>query len=89
MLVEVSDEATAMDLAERVRRTVQLQAGAGLRDGTNITVTTSVGVATCPPAPQDLSAMLKLADDALYQAKRSGRNRVISASIADEALPVA
>lgn len=83
ILLEVSSEAMGVELAERVRRTIQLQAGAGLRDGSNLTITVSVGVALCPPLPGDLSALLKQADDALYQAKRGGRNRVVVASATD------
>jgi diguanylate cyclase (GGDEF)-like protein len=43
----------------------------------SINVTVSVGVATLRgPKPQDLEAMLSVADKALYLAKEGGRNRV-------------
>ncbi len=46
--------------------------------------TISIGVATYPQDTDDIQKLLALADDALYRAKRGGRNQVVSA----EALPV-
>ena len=44
-------------------------------------LTISVGCATLTPAPgQHSSALIKMADDAMYEAKRSGRNRICSAN---------
>lgn len=45
-------------------------------DGHEISVTTSIGVATTVSGEVDLTQALKRSDDALYEAKRSGRNRV-------------
>lgn len=49
-----------------------------LRDGQAGDVTISLGVATFPQQ-SDPEKLIKAADDALYEAKRSGRNRVCSA----------
>ena len=42
-------------------------------------LTISAGVATCTQAPEETAAtVLKKADESLYQAKRAGRNRILS-----------
>jgi diguanylate cyclase (GGDEF)-like protein len=41
-----------------------------------IPFTVSIGVATRAPGEHDLEAILNRADDALYKAKKAGRNRV-------------
>ena len=38
--------------------------------------TLSIGVSALSPACKDFPALLRLADDALYRAKRRGRNRL-------------
>jgi diguanylate cyclase (GGDEF)-like protein/PAS domain S-box-containing protein len=38
--------------------------------------TLSIGISTLSPSCKDFSALLRLADDALYRAKRRGRNRL-------------
>lgn len=53
-------------------------------DGEAITVTVSIGVAAGPCAlPGDFERLVNLADDAMYDAKRSGRNRVAVAEPSD------
>jgi diguanylate cyclase len=42
-------------------------------------LTFSAGVATCKEAPEETAAsVLKRADESLYQAKRAGRNRILT-----------
>ncbi len=47
-------------------------------EGTTIPVTLSAGVATAP-LPMSVTQLIARADEALYAAKRSGRNRVVEA----------
>jgi diguanylate cyclase (GGDEF)-like protein len=75
LLPRVTSEA-AQHIAEALRLLV---AQADLLPGEHLTV--SIGVSSLQ-AGQDLEAWLKSADQALYQAKRSGRNRVV---VADQA----
>jgi len=51
-------------------------------NGTNIgTVTASIGVSTCPDDGLEVAELLKLADQALYQAKAQGRDRTAFTSL--------
>jgi len=52
-------------------------------------ITLSVGVTQSDPGDGDLDAVLRRADVALYEAKRSGRDRVITLSAPDPALGLA
>ena len=46
--------------------------------GRPVSLTVSIGIGAFPETTAPLSAVLQLADQALYRAKREGRNRVIS-----------
>jgi diguanylate cyclase (GGDEF)-like protein len=66
----------AMNFAERLRATIQ-KANFSYRE-MPISVTISIGVASlaCSPAG-DMDELIELADGRLYEAKESGRNRVV------------
>ncbi len=67
----------AMMVAERIRAGVE-QLPITLKDGRTLRITISLGVATHSPSTSFTSSgvLLETADEALYRAKRSGRNRV-------------
>ncbi len=74
----------ALAFGERIRRCVDAQAF--VYNGTDIKVTVSVGVAAVPEVGmKEPMELVGAADDALYQAKRQGRNRVISGAAAARA----
>ncbi len=76
IMVDV-DQRTAMSVAQRVRDVVRGLAVPHAAPGCGPVVTVSVGVATVRPAHQvGLAETMKQADEALYAAKGSGRNRV-------------
>ncbi len=66
-------------VAERLRLSIAA-ATIILDEGQSITVTISIGVAECHGSQQP-EAILAAADRALYQAKNSGRNRVVRAAV--------
>ncbi|NMC68771.1 MAG: diguanylate cyclase [Myxococcales bacterium] len=77
ILCENTDTAGAKLLAERVRRELiqrPFAAEAGV-----FRVTCSLGVATFPVHAQNREDLVRLADEALYRAKHSGRNRTVTA----------
>ncbi len=75
------NEQGAVEIAERCRAAVQ---GLGLaHTGSTAaqTVTVSAGVSTTVPSPEkSLRALLDAADQRLYEAKESGRNRITASS---------
>lgn len=77
-LLPGADEATARQVAERLRAAV---AAAVLEiDGQRVPLRLSAGVACLGPADRDLGGLLDRADRGLYQAKRAGRDQVVCAS---------
>ncbi|HEY0711362.1 MAG TPA: GGDEF domain-containing protein, partial [Polyangia bacterium] len=68
------DGYNAHQFAEKVRKIVEATEF-GFED-TRIPVTISMGVATLDPETADSAALIKRADDRLYEAKNSGRNCV-------------
>lgn len=69
--------AETLVLAERIRAAVTGMALA--IDGHALALTVSVGVAAARSGERDVAALLRRADAALYEAKRTGRNRVVVA----------
>lgn len=63
-------------VAERIRQKIE-QTPHNIGTGPGLVVTMSFGCATFNPQPYpDGGSLLKAADEALYAAKRAGRNRV-------------
>jgi diguanylate cyclase (GGDEF)-like protein len=71
--------AAASEAAERLRLAVESLQVHWL--GQNIPVRVSIGVSACPSSVALPGELLKSADAALYEAKRGGRNRVVTAAI--------
>ena len=63
----------AMEVAQRLRARMRSERFSGA------TVTLSIGVADFPRHGEDAEAVIGAADDALYEAKRAGRDRVVYA----------
>jgi diguanylate cyclase (GGDEF)-like protein len=68
--------ADAVDVAEKLRRTIEERRFARLRRDATLRVTISIGVAEMCAQTATPQALLDAADSALYEAKNSGRNRI-------------
>ena len=69
----------AVELAERIRERLEAEE-IPLLDGSGpLRVTASFGTATVPHAAATVWQLFAAADNALYEAKRSGKNRVVTA----------
>jgi two-component system cell cycle response regulator len=73
-----ADMAVATMVAERLRRRIAAEPFPIHKGEHKVEVTISVGLAVLGGAEDTAAAVLKRADQALYRAKRDGRNRVVA-----------
>ena len=71
-----TDAAGAYIVAEKIREAIELHKFANADGERTCDLTVSIGLATYPTHGADKDAVLREADDALYHAKRGGKNRV-------------
>ena len=64
-------------VAERLRKSIACEPFAIEKGARRIDVTISIGIATLDRKGEPISDVIKRADQALYRAKRDGRNRVV------------
>lgn len=75
ILINASDE-VAGTVAERIRADMEAQEFPGNEQKPKVHKTISIGIASFPRDAEDKAGLTQKADEALYQAKRAGRNRV-------------
>ena len=73
-----TDVSVASQIAERLRKAISSKPFDAGPTAPNLPVTISIGIAGFEDSNDTLKAMLARADEALYKAKREGRNRVIA-----------
>lgn len=78
VILPETDGAGAFVVAEKIREAVATHAFADSDGQRSCHMTVSLGLATYPHHARDKESLLRLADDALYHAKNSGKNRVRS-----------
>lgn len=74
LLPEVLDAASAAQVAEKIR--LQMQAPFVMDGGVALHIDSSIGVVLFPQQADTVDEILRFGDDAMYTAKRQGRNRV-------------
>lgn len=73
-----ADEATSLRLAERVRERIELLPLVGSGPEAPLSCTASIGVVSSARYPEaGAEELLRRADEAMYAAKKGGRNRVV------------
>lgn len=79
LLLKQTRKEDAIRMCERIREAFQLRFG-----GNDVQVTSSIGLACFPRDARDKKDLAKAADDALYVAKRGGRNQVSASKTYEE-----
>ncbi len=73
VICERLPEEAAVSMADRLRRNIAKVTAEAFPE----TITVSIGVATAPAEAENLAALFDRADERLYEAKRTGRDRVV------------
>lgn len=76
VILAETDNKGAMVVAENIRRAIEEQRFPDKEGDSTHNVTASIGVSSFPADTNKMNDLVKLADDALYRAKREGKNRV-------------
>ena len=74
-----TDPEGALEVAERIRERIETASIPMLEGDGEMKITASIGSATMAAPPADVQDLIAAADGALYEAKRSGKNRVVVA----------
>ena len=80
LVMPETDMAVATMVAERLRRRIATEPFVIQQGARSLEVTISIGIAALAAPTDTAAAILKRADEALYRAKRDGRNRVVPAA---------
>jgi two-component system cell cycle response regulator len=80
LVMPETDMAVATMVAERLRRRIATEPFVIQQGARSLEVTISIGIAALTAPTDTAAAILKRADEALYRAKRDGRNRVVPAA---------
>lgn len=73
-IIPETSEKEVLQLGERLRHAV-----ASYDFGIDMPVTISIGIVTAPPRCRDIGTLIAQADNALYEAKQNGKNRIVVA----------
>jgi two-component system cell cycle response regulator len=80
LVMPETDMAVATMVAERLRRRIATEPFSIQQGARSLEVTISIGIAALDTPADTAATILKRADEALYRAKRDGRNRVVPAA---------
>lgn len=80
-----TSKAEALIVAERIRYEIEKEKFPGEKDIPQIRLTASLGIASFPEDGRTFTSLVHASDVALYEAKASGRNRIVAARTAPSA----
>jgi diguanylate cyclase (GGDEF)-like protein len=75
-----TDLTGALELAERIRSRIESERVPNVDGAASLRVTASIGAASMPISAGNVQELIAAADAALYEAKRAGKNRVVTSS---------
>lgn len=76
ILLPETDLKNALIIGEQIRKNVENHDFSGHFRGKNITLTISIGISSFPDTATELAVFKEKADASLYEAKKTGRNKV-------------
>jgi two-component system cell cycle response regulator len=82
LVMTETDMNTAQAVTARVCRDIEASPFAGSIIQNGLPITGSIGVAITDNRDESADDLIKRADEALYEAKRGGRNQVVVAAVA-------
>jgi diguanylate cyclase (GGDEF)-like protein len=75
VILTETDKEESLVIAERIRQAVESNKIAAYDESLNVTI--SIGISLFPADATEVLSLIDKADQALYQAKQSGRNKVV------------
>jgi diguanylate cyclase (GGDEF)-like protein len=75
VILPATDSAWGVFVAERIRK--KIEGTAFTIENITVKLTVSIGVASCPEHAETIKDLIVKADRALYESKRTGKNRVV------------
>lgn len=88
IILPETDASGAFIVAEKIRETISMHRFYDQEGIRTIHLTASIGLASFPVHAQDKESLLRAADDALYHAKTTGKDRVRAPRLRIKRLPV-
>ncbi len=80
LVMTETDLNTAQVVTARICRDIEVSPFAGSMIQNGLSITASIGVAVTDNREETVEELIKRSDDALYEAKRGGRNQVVTAA---------